>query len=37
VVRSLTEVEIEGLLASATGYQTNMRRFAKGLTAISEA
>jgi carbonic anhydrase/acetyltransferase-like protein (isoleucine patch superfamily) len=37
VVRSLTEAEIEGLLASATGYQTNMRRFAKGLEAISEA
>ena len=37
VVRSLTEVEIEGLLVSATGYQTNMRRFAKGLQAISEA
>ena len=35
VVRSLTEAEIEGLLASAIGYQTNMRRFAKGLTAIS--
>ena len=37
VVRSLTEAEIEGLLASATGYQTNMRRFAKGLKATSEA
>jgi carbonic anhydrase/acetyltransferase-like protein (isoleucine patch superfamily) len=37
VVRSLTEAEIEGLLASATGYQTNMRRFAKGLEVISEA
>ena len=37
VVRSLTEAEIEGLLASATGYQTNTRRFAKGLEAISEA
>ena len=37
VVRSLTEAEIEGLLTSATGYQTNMRRFAKGLEAISEA
>ena len=37
VVRSLTEAEIEGLLASATGYQTNMRRFAKGLEAISDA
>ena len=36
VVRSLTEAEIEGLLASATGYQTNMRRFAEGLKAISE-
>ena len=37
VVRSLTEAEIEGLLASATGYQTNMRRFAKGLEVISKA
>jgi carbonic anhydrase/acetyltransferase-like protein (isoleucine patch superfamily) len=37
VVRSLTEAEIQGLLASAIGYQTNMRRFAKGLEAISEA
>ena len=37
VVRSLTEAEIEGLLASATGYQTNMRRFAKGLAVISKA
>jgi len=37
VVRSLTEAEIEGLLVSATGYQNNMRRFAKGLSAISEA
>ena len=37
VARSLTEAEIEGLLTSAIGYQTNMRRFAKGLTAISEA
>ena len=37
VVRSLTEAEIEGLLASATGYQTNMRRFANGLKATSEA
>ena len=37
LVRSLTEAEIEGLLASATGYQTNMRRFAKGLKATSEA
>ena len=36
VVRSLTEAEIEGLLASATGYQTNMRRFAKGLEVISK-
>jgi carbonic anhydrase/acetyltransferase-like protein (isoleucine patch superfamily) len=36
VVRSLTEAEIEGLLTSAIGYQTNMRRFAKGLEAISE-
>jgi carbonic anhydrase/acetyltransferase-like protein (isoleucine patch superfamily) len=36
VVRSLTEAEIEGLLASAIGYQTNMRRFAEGLKAISE-
>ncbi|MDA7458188.1 gamma carbonic anhydrase family protein [Planktomarina temperata] len=37
VVRSLTEAEIERLLASATGYQTNMRRFAKGLEVISKA
>ncbi|MDA9567247.1 gamma carbonic anhydrase family protein [Planktomarina temperata] len=37
VVRSLSEAEIEELLTSAIGYQTNMRRFAKGLTAISDA
>ena len=37
VARSLTEAEIEGLLTSAIGYQTNMRRFAKGLKATSEA
>jgi len=36
VLRSLTEAEIEGLLASAMGYQSNMRRFAKGLMVISE-
>lgn len=34
VVRGLTEAEIEGLLESAVNYQANMRRFAKGLTAI---
>ena len=36
VVRSLTEAEIEGLRDSAVGYQNNMRRFAKGLTAIPD-
>ena len=36
VVRSLTEAEIEGLRESAVGYQKNMRRFAKGLTAIPD-
>ena len=36
VVRGLTEAEIEGLLESAVGYQNNMRRFAKGLTAIPD-
>ena len=37
VVRGLTEAETEGLLESAVGYQSNMRRFAKGLTVIPEA
>ena len=37
VVRCLTEAEIEGLRDSAVGYQNNMRRFAKGLTAIPDA
>jgi carbonic anhydrase/acetyltransferase-like protein (isoleucine patch superfamily) len=37
VVRGLTEAEIEGLLESAVGYQSNMRRFANGLTVIPEA
>ena len=36
VVRCLTEAEIEGLRDSAVGYQNNMRRFAKGLTAIPD-
>ena len=36
VLRSLTEAEIEGLRDSAVGYQNNMRRFAKGLTAIAD-
>ena len=35
VVRSLTEAEVDGLLASAIGYQTNMRRFANDLTVMS--
>ena len=37
VVRSLTEAEIEGIRESAVGYQKNMRRFAKGLTAVHDA
>ena len=37
VVRGLTEAEIEGILESAVGYQSNMRRFANGLTVIPEA
>ena len=35
VVRSLNEAEVDGLLASAVGYQTNMRRFANDLTVMS--
>jgi carbonic anhydrase/acetyltransferase-like protein (isoleucine patch superfamily) len=34
VVRQLDETAIEGLRRSAEGYQMNMRRFAKGLTAL---
>ncbi|MEE4347921.1 MAG: gamma carbonic anhydrase family protein [Paracoccaceae bacterium] len=34
VVRQLDEAAIEGLCRSALGYQRNMRRFAKGLTAL---
>ncbi|WP_420863571.1 gamma carbonic anhydrase family protein [Algirhabdus cladophorae] len=34
VVRSLSETEIAGLKASATGYQMNAQRFAKGLELI---
>lgn len=34
VVRQLDEAAIEGLRRSALGYQMNMRRFAKGLTAL---
>ncbi|WP_420587605.1 gamma carbonic anhydrase family protein [Marivita sp.] len=34
VVRALDEAGIEGLRKSALGYQTNMRRFRNGLTAL---
>ncbi len=34
VVRQLDEAAIEGLRRSAIGYQRNMRRFAKGLSAL---
>ena len=34
VVRQLDEAAIQGLRASALGYQNNMRRFREGLTAV---
>jgi len=36
VVRALNDQEIAGLLASAMGYQANMRRFAQGLSDLKQ-